>query len=128
MIIDRLDHLVLTVDDIEQTVDFYCGVLGMERIAYDRDRTALRFGSCKVNLHQRGREFSPHAATPTPGSADICLITRDPVETTIAALAARAVPIEVGPVDRNGATGPIRSVYVRDPDGNLIEIGCYPGG
>ena len=122
MRIDRLDHLVLTVADIERTARFYADVLGMRRVEYGNHRTALAFGRSKINLHQVGNEFAPHAARATAGSADICLITRDRLETVCAELRAHGVAVVEGPVDRVGATGPIRSVYVRDPDGNLVEI------
>ncbi|MCF6472884.1 VOC family protein [Nonomuraea sp. MG754425] len=125
MRIDRLDHLVLTVADIEATVGFYTRVLGMEAVTFDADRTALTFGRSKINLHPAGHEFEPKAHHPAPGSADLCLITTDPLDQVIEELHACAVPIEVGPVERTGATGPMLSVYVRDPDRNLIEISTY---
>ena len=125
MRIDRLDHLVLTVADIEATLDFYSRVLGMEPLQFGEDRTALAFGRSKINLHQAGREFEPKALRPVPGSADLCLITTDPLPQVIAELTAHDVPIEEGPVQRTGATGPILSVYFRDPDQNLIEVSNY---
>jgi catechol 2,3-dioxygenase-like lactoylglutathione lyase family enzyme len=123
--IDRLDHLVLTVADINRTVAFYRDVLGMEPVAFGSGRTALAFGRSKINLHQVGREFEPKAAQPVAGSADICLIAREPLNVVCAELRAHGVAVEEGPVERTGATGPIRSVYVRDPDGNLVEISTY---
>jgi catechol 2,3-dioxygenase-like lactoylglutathione lyase family enzyme len=123
--IDRLDHLVLTVADIDRTVEFYQQALGMQPVTFGDGRRALAFGSSKINLHQAGREFEPKAARPTPGSADICLISADPLVDVCAHLAAQAVAIEEGPVMRTGATGTIESVYIRDPDGNLIEISNY---
>ena len=123
--IDRLDHLVLTVADIDATVDFYTRVLGMDAVTFGAGRTALAFGSSKVNLHRAGHEFEPKAHRPTPGSADLCLIAEGPLEQVIEDLAAHGVPIEEGPVERTGATGPIRSVYFRDPDLNLIEVSTY---
>jgi catechol 2,3-dioxygenase-like lactoylglutathione lyase family enzyme len=123
--IRSLDHLVLTVADIERTVIFYCGVLGMERVTFGQGRTALAFGSQKINLHQAGREFEPKALAPTPGSADLCFVAEAPLDAVVARLAAAGVAIEEGPVARTGAVGPITSVYVRDPDGNLIEISQY---
>ena len=120
--IDRLDHLVLTVASIEATQAFYSEILGMEVISFGEGRTALRFGQQKINLHQRGAEFEPKAVRPTPGSADLCFITPTPVESVVAHLKARGVPIEQGPVHRTGANAPILSVYIRDPDQNLIEI------
>jgi catechol 2,3-dioxygenase-like lactoylglutathione lyase family enzyme len=123
--IDRLDHLVLTVADIDATVEFYTRVLGMKAVTFGTGRTALAFGRSKVNLHRAGHEFEPKAHRPTPGSADLCLIAADPLEQVIEELTAHRVPIEEGPVERTGATGPIRSVYFRDPDRNLIEVSTY---
>jgi catechol 2,3-dioxygenase-like lactoylglutathione lyase family enzyme len=123
--IDRLDHLVLTVADIDATVDFYTRVLGMDAVTFGAGRTALAFGRSKINLHRAGHEFEPKAHRPTPGSADLCLIAEGPLEQVIEDLAAHGVPIEEGPVERTGATGPIRSVYFRDPDQNLIEVSSY---
>jgi len=123
--IDRIDHVVLTVDDLERTIAFYVEVLGMTEVSFGSGRKALTFGSSKLNLHQRGREFEPKAAKPTPGSADLCLIADEPLEVVVADLAARGVAIEEGPVSRTGARGPITSVYVRDPDRNLIELSNY---
>ncbi len=125
MRIDRLDHLVLTVADIDATVAFYEQVLGMRAVTFGDGRRALAFGTSKINLHQAGHEFEPKSARPTPGSADVCLIAADPLDQVCADLAAHGVTIEEGPVARTGATGPIRSVYLRDPDGNLIEISNY---
>jgi catechol 2,3-dioxygenase-like lactoylglutathione lyase family enzyme len=125
MDIDRLDHLVLTVADIEATLDFYTRVLGMRAETFGEGRRALVFGRQKVNLHQAGREFSPRAAHATPGSADFCLITETPLAQVQEELAAHGVPIEVGPVPKQGALGPMQSVYVRDPDANLVEIAVY---
>ncbi|WP_027943299.1 VOC family protein [Amycolatopsis taiwanensis] len=125
MRIDRLDHLVLTVADIGVTVDFYTRVLGMEAVTFGAGRTALAFGHSKINLHRAGHEFEPKAHRPTPGSADLCLITTDPLDQVIEELAAHGVPVEEGPVQRTGATGPILSVYFRDPDRNLIEVSSY---
>ncbi|MEV6860098.1 VOC family protein [Streptosporangium subroseum] len=128
MRIDRLDHLVLTVADLEAAVDFYTRILGMTPITFGDGRRALAFGQSKINLHQAGQEFEPKATHPIPGSADLCLITTDPLEQVITELTAHGVPIEEGPVRRTGALGPIDSVYLRDPDGNLIEIGVYSSG
>ncbi|SEL20225.1 VOC family protein [Nonomuraea pusilla] len=125
MHIERLDHLVLTVADIEVTTDFYSRVLGMEAVTFGEGRTALRFGTTKINLHRAGHEFEPKAHRPTPGSADLCLITADPLDQVMEELARHAVPVEEGPVERTGATGPILSVYFRDPDHNLLEISTY---
>lgn len=120
--ITQLDHLVLTVRDIDATVEFYRRALGMEQVRFGEGRTALRFGRQKINLHAAGHEFEPKAQRPTPGSADLCLLTSAPLAAVIAHLEACGVPIEAGPVRRTGAVSPIESVYVRDPDGNLIEI------
>jgi catechol 2,3-dioxygenase-like lactoylglutathione lyase family enzyme len=123
--IDRLDHLVLTVADISRTVEFYERVLGMRPETFGNGRHALTFGSSKINLHQAGREFEPKAARPTPGSADVCFISADPLAEVCAHLTVHAIVIEEGPVTRTGATGEMESIYIRDPDGNLIEISNY---
>lgn len=123
--IESLDHLVLTVADIEATVAFYCGVLGMERVSFAGGRTALAFGRQKINLHQKGREFEPKAKTPLPGSADLCFVAALPLDQVRARLDQAGVAIVDGPVARTGAVGPITSLYVRDPDGNLIELSRY---
>jgi catechol 2,3-dioxygenase-like lactoylglutathione lyase family enzyme len=125
MRVDRLDHFVLTVADLDATIDFYTRVLGMSAVTFGDGRHALSFGSSKINLHQAGNEFEPKADRPTPGSADVCLIVDDPIDDVIATLEAAAVPIIEGPVERTGATGAIRSVYLRDPDRNLIELSNY---
>ncbi|HEY0837257.1 MAG TPA: VOC family protein [Azospirillum sp.] len=126
MKIDRLDHVVLTVRDLDATVDFYTRVLGMELVTFGaQGRKALSFGAQKINLHVAGKEFEPKARTPLPGSADVCFITTTPIAEVQAHLAAHGVAVEEGPVPRTGATGPITSVYLRDPDGNLIEISNY---
>jgi len=121
----RLDHLVLTVTSIDATVEFYTRVLGMEVVTFGAGRTALAFGTSKINLHEAGREFEPKALRPTPGSADICLIVEDDIADVLAQLATVGVPVEEGPVGRTGATGPIVSCYLRDPDQNLIELSNY---
>lgn len=120
--ITSLDHLVLTVVDIEATCDFYQRVLGMEVLIFGGGRTALRFGSQKINLHRAGAEFEPTALLPTPGSADLCFLTFSDLDDVVRHLKGCGVPIVEGPVERTGATGPIRSLYVRDPDGNLLEL------
>ncbi len=122
MDIEGLDHLVLTVADIERSCEFYVQVLGMETVRFGEGRRALAFGAQKINLHQVGHEFEPKAAHPTTGSADLCFIARRPMEHILARLAERGVEVEEGPVQRSGAAGPILSVYFRDPDGNLIEV------
>jgi catechol 2,3-dioxygenase-like lactoylglutathione lyase family enzyme len=123
--IDRLDHLVLTVADIDATAEFYTRVLGMKAVTFGTGRTALAFGRSKINLHRAGHEFEPKAHRPAPGSADLCLIADGPLEQVIEDLAAHGIPVEEGPVERTGATGPILSVYFRDPDQNLIEVSTY---
>ena len=120
--ISHLDHLVLTVADIPQSCEFYQRVLSMQVVTFAEGRKALKFGQQKINLHEHGHELEPKSAWPTPGSADICLITTTPIETVIAHLQACHVAIEEGPVPRTGAIGPILSVYFRDPDHNLIEV------
>jgi len=122
MQLDAIDHVVLTVRDIPATVAFYTRVLGMREEVFGAGRRALVFGRCKLNLHQAGREFEPKAAQPTPGAVDLCLIARTPLADIADQLAAQGVAIEQGPVERTGAQGPLLSLYVRDPDGNLIEL------
>ncbi len=124
MKIDRLDHLVLTVADIDATCAFYSRVLGMERVD-SQGRTALRFGAQKINLHQKGHEFEPKANAPTPGSADLCFIADLPIDAVCRHLADCGVAILEGPVARTGASGRMTSVYFRDPDLNLIEVSRY---
>jgi catechol 2,3-dioxygenase-like lactoylglutathione lyase family enzyme len=123
--LDRLDHIVLTVADVEAAVDFYTRVLGMRAVTFDEGRRALHFGAQKINLHRAGHEFTPRATTPAPGSADFCLISATPIEEVAAHLERCGVPIESGPVARTGAQGPMTSVYFRDPDGNLLEVATY---
>ena len=125
--LERVDHLVLTVGSLEKTIEFYTRVLGMKEVTFGEGRKALAFGSHKINLHQAGREFEPKAEAPTPGSADLCLIARTPMTEVLAHLAAQGVEPLFPPSPRSGALGPIESVYLRDPDGNLIEISNYPG-
>ena len=120
--IDHLDHLVLTAFDGEATKDFYTRVLGMQLETFGAGRMAFRFGNQKINLHIRGHEFEPKAHVPVPGALDLCFIASQSLDAVIAHLNAQQWPILEGPVQRTGATGPIRSVYVRDPDLNLIEI------
>jgi catechol 2,3-dioxygenase-like lactoylglutathione lyase family enzyme len=123
--IERIDHLVLTVADVELTVSFYTEVLGMEAVTFGEGRRALSFGEQKINLHQAGREIDPKAARPMPGSADLCLVTHCSAQQIQAWLRGRNVEIEEGPVPRTGALGPTISIYFRDPDGNLIEVSTY---
>jgi catechol 2,3-dioxygenase-like lactoylglutathione lyase family enzyme len=124
-VIDRLDHLVLTVADIDATCAFYGRVLGMERVSFAGGRTALSFGNQKINLHPAGNEYDPKAQSPMPGSGDLCFITETPLDTVMAHLVDCGVEIIEGPAMKTGAVGPIRSVYFRDPDGNLIEVSNY---
>ncbi|MGR5334416.1 VOC family protein [Vibrio gigantis] len=123
--ISHLDHLVLTVKDIEITVDFYQRVLGMKPIQFGEGRVALSFGNQKINLHQLGNEFEPKAKRVQAGSADLCFVTNTPIVEVVEHIQTQAVVIEEGPVPRTGAMGKIVSVYIRDPDGNLIEISNY---
>jgi catechol 2,3-dioxygenase-like lactoylglutathione lyase family enzyme len=123
-VIDHLDHLVLTVASIDATAAFYTSALGMELVTFN-DRKALRFGAEKINLHQAGNEFEPKAAHPTPGSGDLCFITKTSLEDVISHLTLNNFAIELGPVDRTGAVGKMRSIYLRDPDANLVEISNY---
>jgi len=123
--IDRLDHFVLTVKDIDVTCEFYSRVLGMDSRTFGVGRRSLHFGAAKINLHPQGREFEPKAARPGPGSADVCLIAATPLSEVIRHLLECGVEIIEGPVQRTSAIGPILSVYIRDPDGNLIEVSNY---
>ncbi len=124
--LSTLDHLVLTVADIPSTLTFYADVLSMVPtpfiVADGSTRHALCFGNMKINLHQAGTEFEPKAQNVKAGSADLCFLSQTPLSEWLAHLTERGVEIEIGPVHRTGATGPIVSVYIRDPDGNLIEI------
>ncbi len=122
MKIDSLDHLVLTVKDIEATLAFYSKILGMEVIVFGSGRKALSFGSQKINLHQHGNEFEPKAWRPVPALADLCFITSVPLSEVISHLLSCGVAVLEGPVQRSGATGSILSIYLRDPDMNLIEV------
>lgn len=123
--IDHLDHLVLTVHNIETSCTFYCTVLGMELITFGDNRKALKFGEQKINLHLYQHEFEPKAKHPTPGAADVCLITKQPLTDWATHFKHHEIAILEGPVMRTGAMGPIESLYIRDPDGNLIEISTY---
>lgn len=123
--ISGLDHFVLTVASVEETCAFYQGLLGFERIDIAGRPTALAFAGQKINVHEAGREFEPKAGRPTPGSGDFCLITDRPLDELCAVLAANGVAVELGPVERIGARGPMMSVYFRDPDGNLVEVAKY---
>jgi len=127
MEIDRLDHLVLTVRDINATCEFYTKVLGMRKVTFAGGRKALTFGSQKINLHEYGNEFEPKSQSPTPGSADLCFITQAPLAEVVEHIRSCGVEILEDPADRIGALGPIMSIYFRDPDGNLIEVSNYGG-
>jgi len=125
MKIERLDHLVLTVADVNATTAFYSKAMGMTPVTFGPGRHALAFGQQKINLHPGQSPVKPHAAHPSPGSADLCFITSEPIADVITHPARAGVPIDQGPVARTGAMGPITSVYFRDPDGNLIEVSRY---
>lgn len=126
MAIISLDHLVLTVANIPRSLTFYQTVLGMKAIAFTtssgEQRWALQFGQSKINLHLAGKEFEPKAQCPTPGSADLCFLSTTPISEVMTQLEQLGIEILEGPVKRTGATGPILSIYLRDPDGNLIEV------
>ena len=122
MEISKLDHLVLTVTDIEKTTSFYGLVMGMKKEVFADGRVALKYGGQKINLHELGKEFEPKARKPTPGSADLCFITPTPLNEAMAHVKRCGVEIIEGPVERTGANGPLRSFYFRDPDDNLIEV------
>jgi catechol 2,3-dioxygenase-like lactoylglutathione lyase family enzyme len=124
--ITALDHLVLHVADIDRTVDFYCRGLGMEKRVFGNGRIAMHFGDQKFNLHEAdGAPILPRARNPVAGSVDFCLVSDRPIEEVMRLLGERGIAIERGPVDQTGARGPMRSVYMRDPDGNLVEICVY---
>ena len=123
--IDRLDHMVLTVADIDRTCEFYGRVLGMGKVVFAEGRVALAFGQQKINLHPAGNEYDPRAKRPVPGSGDFCLITLTPLADVIAHLKSENVDIIEGPVAKTGATGAMTSVYFRDPDENLVEVSNY---
>lgn len=120
--IERIDHFVLTVASIAETAAFYEHALGFEVATFGEGRTALAFGAHKINLHEAGREFEPKALRPTPGSGDFCLVTTEPVEQVAERLRRLGIHIEEGPVARTGARAPLVSIYIRDPDQNLVEI------
>jgi catechol 2,3-dioxygenase-like lactoylglutathione lyase family enzyme len=125
MWVDSLDHIVLTVADVETSAAFYVRVLGMERQLFGAGRVALHFGAQKLNLHPDTAPMAPHAARPTPGSADLCFVSARPLAEWRERLAAAEVAVELGPLARTGAQGPMQSLYFRDPDANLIEIAWY---
>lgn len=123
--INRLDHFVLTVKDINKTVDFYTNILGMEKEVFKGSRIALKFGNQKINLHQLGKEFEPKAFNVKEGSADLCFIIENSLDEVVSFLTSNGIKIEEGIVERTGALGPIKSIYLRDPDMNLIELSVY---
>ena len=123
--IDHIDHIVLTTRDREGCIRFYTEILGMRLESFGENRLALKFGSQKINLHEWGLEFTPRAHVAAPGTLDLCFISSIPLESVMARLKEAHVPILEGPVAKTGALGPIRSVYVRDPDLNLVEISVY---
>jgi catechol 2,3-dioxygenase-like lactoylglutathione lyase family enzyme len=123
--IDRIDHFVLTVASIDETCDFYQRVLGFVRHSPEGKPTSLSFGHQKINVHQASRTFDPKARRPTPGAADFCLVTPDPIDAVVEHLGQCGVTVEKGPIERTGAVGPMISVYFRDPDGNLVEVSRY---
>lgn len=125
MKIERLDHFVLTVADIQRTVDFYTQVMGMRAETFGAGRMALHYGQQKINLHLKGHEIEPKALVAVCGSADLCFITSTPLDEVLAELRAKGVEVIDGIVPRTGALGPIQSIYFRDPDGNLIEVSSY---
>jgi catechol 2,3-dioxygenase-like lactoylglutathione lyase family enzyme len=125
MQIERIDHLVLTVNNIEASCAFYTTVLGMKEVTFQSGRKAVAFGNQRLNFHEYGKEFDPKALRPVPGSADLCLITLAPIAQIVSHLETCKVKIIEGPVERTGAMGPITSIYIRDPDRNLIEIASY---
>jgi catechol 2,3-dioxygenase-like lactoylglutathione lyase family enzyme len=122
MRVQRIDHVVLTVADLERTITFYQRALGMTAVSFGEGRRALAFGDQKLNLHQAGREFDPKARKPTPGAIDVCFTTDVPLEEVAAHLRTQSIEIEHGPVGKVGARRALRSIYFRDPDGNLIEV------
>jgi len=125
--IDHIDHIVLTTRDKEACIRFYTEVLGMKLERFAGNRVALHFGNQKINLHEWGREFEPRAHVAVPGSLDLCFVAAVGLDAVIENLRKNNVPILEGPVAKTGAVGPIRSVYVRDPDLNLVEISVYNG-
>jgi catechol 2,3-dioxygenase-like lactoylglutathione lyase family enzyme len=125
MNISHIDHIVLTVRNIEATVDFYQTILGMDVETFGEGRTALKFGSQKINLHEYGKEFEPKAESPTPGSVDLCFITDTAISEAMQLVRNQGILIIEGPVGKTGAQGPIESFYFRDPDLNLIEVSNY---
>ncbi|SUP43401.1 VOC family protein [Veillonella criceti] len=124
MHINRLDHLVITTQDLKSCLHFYGEILGMT-VKENNGRYALHFGNQKFNIHTKKAEFLPAAQYPTYGSLDLCLVVDGTIEAVVKEITAKGYPIELGPVNRNGALGPMKSVYLRDGDGNLVELCCY---
>lgn len=120
-----IDHIVLTVKSLKTSLEFYCSILGMIEVTFGNGRKAILCGSQKINLHEVGNEFEPKALCPLPGSADICFITNMPLEEMVVKLKKHMIVIIEGPIERTGARGKIQSIYIRDPDQNLIEISNY---
>lgn len=125
MLVKKFDHKVLTVNSIEKSCKFYHNVLGMKIVTFNNGRKALKFGEQKINLHEKGHEYNPKAAYPTPGSADICLLTDGDIEDVLDELKNKNIQIEQGPIVKQGALGEMMSIYIRDPDKNLIEVSNY---
>lgn len=123
--VSNLEHFVLTISDIDKTVAFYADILEFDVVRFGENRTALVFGKSKINLHLQGKEIAPHAKNPTLGSADLCFIVENPLTEVVEHLQKHHIPVESGIVPRTGACGPIESLYLRDPDGNLIELSRY---
>jgi catechol 2,3-dioxygenase-like lactoylglutathione lyase family enzyme len=124
-VIDHIDHIVLTTRDLKGCIRFYTEILGMKLEKFSEGRLALKFGTQKINLHEWGKEFEPRAHVAAPGTLDLCFIASVPLEEVVKKLKAEKVPILEGPVKKTGAMGPMQSVYVRDPDLNLVEISVY---
>ena len=126
MDVDRIDHLVLYVEDIEATSEFYARAVGAEPKPLENGARTLQVGDARINLHPAGDEYDPHAENPAVGAGDVCLITQRPIQAVQTHLAAEGIQIIEGPVERAGALGTMTSVYIRDPDGNLVEVATYP--
>lgn len=126
MEVTGIDHIVLYATDTEHTCTFYADLLGVATVdEFDNGRVALSFGTAKLNIHPAGDEYDPHAIEPTPGAADFCLIVDEPIEAVEQRIEKAGVEIIEGPLRKVGACGPMQSVYVRDPDGNLVEFARY---
>ena len=123
--IASIDHVVLTVRDMAKTIDFYQRVLGMSHVLFEGKFNALHFGNQKINLHPFRAEYLPHADIPVPGTGDICLVCDGEIEEVVRELRTHSIQIELGPVEQTGARGGMSSVYIRDPDRNLVEVACY---